>query len=92
MSAGDAVQFYAPFAGLMALAFWMGVLSQRVRQLEKDSKPETVSAQLARLDERMGSAERQLGSIDGHLQGVHRQLGNIAMGHVGAVAELPGKK
>lgn len=35
MTAADALQFYAPFVGLMALAFWMGVLSQRVRQLEK---------------------------------------------------------
>lgn len=35
MTTADVVQLYAPFAGLMALAFWMGVLSQRVRHLEK---------------------------------------------------------
>lgn len=36
VSSVSALQLYAPFVGLMALAFWMGVLSQRVRQLEKD--------------------------------------------------------
>lgn len=36
MTAAGMVQLYAPFVGLLALAFWMGVLSQRVRQLEKD--------------------------------------------------------
>lgn len=33
----QALQLYAPFVGLMALAFWMVVLSQRVRQLEKSA-------------------------------------------------------
>lgn len=35
MTSASMLQLYAPFVGLMALAFWMGVLSQRVRQLEK---------------------------------------------------------
>lgn len=35
MTAAFALQLYAPFVGLIALAFWMGVLSQRVSQLEK---------------------------------------------------------
>lgn len=35
MTAAAILQFYAPFAGMLALSFWMGVLSQRVRQLEK---------------------------------------------------------
>lgn len=35
MTAAAILQFYAPFVGLMALSFWMGSLTQRVRQLEK---------------------------------------------------------
>jgi hypothetical protein len=41
MSAADLIQLYAPLAGLLVLAFWVGGLSQRVKSLEgaaKDNK------------------------------------------------------
>lgn len=34
MSPADLIQLYAPLAGLVALAFWVGSLSQRVKGLE----------------------------------------------------------
>lgn len=30
------IQLYAPIAGLLAVVFWLGVLSNRVAQLERD--------------------------------------------------------
>lgn len=91
MTLAQVLQLYAPFVGLMALAFWMGVLSQRVRQLEKDCDHGTVSNQVTRLEVKMEAAEKKLDSIDGHLQGVARQLGNVAMGRVGQAVEIGGK-
>lgn len=35
------ISLYAPLMGLVALAFWTGVLSNRVRQLESDNKART---------------------------------------------------
>lgn len=92
MTLAQVLQLYAPFVGLMALAFWMGVLSQRVRQLEKDSDRGAVSTQVTRLEVKMETAEKKLDSIDSHLQGVARQLGNVAMGRVGQAIEIPGGK
>jgi hypothetical protein len=38
MSFAELVQLYAPLGGLLALAFWSGVLSNRVTALERDAK------------------------------------------------------
>lgn len=84
LTLGHALQLYAPFVGLTALAFWMGVLSQRVRQLEKDSKPATMTE----LNIRMGSVEKDITTINHTLQGMNRQLANIAMNRVGQAFEI----
>lgn len=79
------LQLYAPFVGLAALCFWMGVLSQRVRQLEKDSD----RGSLIELKVKMAAVEKTVGNIDSALQGINRQLANIAMNRVGQAFELP---
>jgi hypothetical protein len=66
MTAGEIVQFYAPFVGLMALAFWMGVLSQRVRQLEKGGDG---TASLAADVAEMKSDVRHIGKSVDELKG-----------------------
>lgn len=91
MSAGDVVQFYAPFVGLMALAFWMGVLSQRVRQLEKGaSDGSDMNDKVTRLTVEMEHANATLVKLVQHSENVNRQLGNIAMGRVGQGIEIGG--
>ncbi len=66
MTAADVVQFYAPFVGLMALAFWMGVLSQRVRQLEKGGD---ATAKLVEDVAEMKSDVRHIGTSVDDLKG-----------------------
>lgn len=86
------LQLYAPFVGLMALAFWMGVLSQRVRQLEKDCDRGSLLERVTRLEVKMDGADKKLDHIDTNMQGINRQLANIAMNKVGEAVALPGSK
>lgn len=93
MSAGDVVQFYAPFVGLMALAFWMGVLSQRVRQLEKAAADgPDLNEKVTRLTVEMEHANATLVKLANQSENTNRQLGNLAMGRLGQGIELPGSK
>lgn len=88
-------QLYAPLVGLLALAFWTGVLSQRVKQLEDTAKDlkaanaegSEVFERLVRLEVNMENAVNQLGSLDRGMQGVQRQLGNL-MHKGGAIQEF----
>lgn len=88
MTFGQVLQLYAPFVGLMALSFWMGVLSQRVRHLESFGYMK-VSHQVVELITKMEASETKLTSLDQRMEGVQRQLANISMGRVGTVVELP---
>ena len=76
-------QLYAPLAGLLVLAFWVGGLSQRVKQLEKDAVGDEMRDKLTRLDVHMENAQAALEKMERQLQVVHRQLANIATGRVG---------
>jgi hypothetical protein len=78
LSASQLVQLYAPIAGLLVLAFWVGGLSQRVKQLEKESIGDDLRAKVIRLEVQMESAAATLEKVDRSLQGIHRQLANIA--------------
>lgn len=86
MTVAEVLQFYAPFAGLLALAFWTGVLSQKVANLterlakvegEADGDISTVD-RLARLETKMDIQHGDIEKISRSLEGVQRQLGNIA--------------
>ena len=59
MSFAEAIQLYLPLAGLLSVVFWLGVLSQRVKTLEKDGGG-SIAVAMARLDERMGRVESGL--------------------------------
>lgn len=72
----------------MALSFWMGVLSQRVRHLESFGYMK-VSHQVVELITKMEASEQKLSSLDQRMEGVQRQLANISMARVGQVFELP---
>lgn len=95
MTVTQLFQLYAPLVGLLGLAFWVGVLSQRVKQLEEVAKDLKVAhaegnevfERLVRLEVNMENAVTQLGSLDRGMQGVQRQLGNL-MVKGGAVQEF----
>jgi hypothetical protein len=79
------LQFYAPFAGLLCVVFWLGVLSQRVKNLEAAVKKlENLEEsdgdirKLVTLEVQMGNVLERLASVDRSLSGVQRQLGNLA--------------
>lgn len=95
MTVAQIFQLYAPLVGLLGLAFWVGVLSQRVKQLEDTAKElkdahddqSAVFERLVRLEVNMENAVTQLGSLDRGMQGVQRQLGNL-MHRGGTVQEF----
>lgn len=88
LTLANVLQLYAPFAGLMALAFWMGVLSQRVRHLESFGFMK-VSNQITELKTKQDAMGEDVGEMKRAMEGVQRQLANISMGRVGQVLELP---
>lgn len=78
------LQLYAPLAGLLALAFWVGVLSQKVKGLEDDVKDLRdqgseggVSERIVRLEVQMEGMQASLEKIERGMEGVQRQLGNL---------------
>lgn len=78
MSLADLVQLYAPLAGLLVLAFWVGGLSQRVKTLEKESVGDDLKERVIRVEERQVYANEKLDSLDRGIAGLNRQLANIA--------------
>lgn len=95
----EALQFYAPLLGLLALAFWSGVLSQRVKGLEarcaalesEESKQATLIERLVRLEVQMGHVEDGIGTLKRGVETMQRQLGNLMTGGGGKIIELPGQ-
>lgn len=87
MDLGQVAAFYAPFVGLLGVVFWLGVLSQRVKQLESTvsdlrEADETGNKgdRLTRLEVKMEHANDKLDSLERGMQGVQRQLGNLMTG------------
>jgi len=89
----ELLQLYAPLAGLLALAFWVGVLSERVRGLrddvEKLQKDDTVAEAPAviRLEEKVTALTDAVAKLSRGMDGVQRQLGNL-MQTSGRLVEL----
>jgi hypothetical protein len=80
----DGLQFYPLFAGLIAVVFWLGVLSNRVRTLEREvgamkaeEGPGGTGERLVRVEVLLAETRDSLKSMDRGLQGVQRQLGNL---------------
>ncbi len=87
-------QLYAPLAGLVMLAFWTGMLSERVKnlqiavsKLQSDEDHDRGFERLIRLEERVESVDKTLEKFDRTMQGISRQLANLAnmkLGYAGA--------
>lgn len=103
MTVEQLLQFYAPLAGLLAVVFWLGMLTQRVRDLEKttDDRERRVKAlemgdatdrderdRLVRVEAELEHHGKSLESIDRALAGINRQLATIATGRGGTVVDL----
>lgn len=78
------MQFYAPFAALLGVVFWLGVLTQTVRDLkERVQKMEEGDAEggmidrMARLEVNGENATKALEKISREMEGLQRQMGNL---------------
>jgi hypothetical protein len=93
MTVPELLQLYAPLAGMLALAFWVGVLSERVKGLRFDvqelKNDSTVSGSPAviRLEEHVSSLKTAVDKLTRGMDGVQRQLGNL-MQRPGTLVEL----
>jgi hypothetical protein len=81
------LQFYAPLAGLLALAFWVGMLSQQVKDQGKDieklkeaGEPGGVSDRLVRLEVNGENTAKAMEGVHRSLEGIQRQLANMVQG------------
>ncbi len=86
MTMSQVLQLYAPFAGLMVVVFWLGVLSNRVATLEReerDRKGREAAAseerdRVTRIETLMEGVGAKVDRVERQIEGVHRQLANIA--------------
>lgn len=86
MTVSQALQLYAPMAGLLAVVFWLGVLSNRVATLEREERDRktrdlanvTDRDKITRLETLIDGASEKMERFERQLDGVHRQLANIA--------------
>lgn len=97
MTVTELVQLYAPLAGLLAVVFWLGVLSQKVKDLQervatlRSDHDGTGSDHdlLVELRTQMRLVVDRLSGLERTMQGTQRQLGNLMM-KGGAGFEHPG--
>lgn len=88
------VQLYVPLAGLVSLAFWVGVLSERVRTLRADVtklQSESTVAEapaVVRMDEKLGSVITAVDKLNRGMEHVQRQLGNLMQRGGSQIIEL----
>lgn len=94
MTLAEVLQLYAPLAGLLALAFWVGMLSQKVADLKEDVATLKAleaeggsSDRLTRLEVTLENAGREIAKLSRGMEGVQRQLGNL-MQKPGSIAEF----
>lgn len=84
MSLTVLMQFWAPFVALLGVVFWLGVLTQTVKDLkDRLMKMEEGDAEggmvdrMARLEVNSENANKTLEKITMELSSVQRQLGNL---------------
>lgn len=99
LSVPQLFQFYAPLAGLLAVVFWLGVLSQRVKTAEEKIKRMEeaegeggVIERLVRLEVHSENTLKQLEAQTREMAGVQRQLGNLMRGGAGKIIEFGGEQ
>ena len=95
MTLPQVIQLYAPLAGMLALAFWVGVLSERVRRLREDVKELQADSSVAgspavvRLEEHVSGLKTSVDKLNRGMESVQRQLGNLMQKGPGHIIELP---
>lgn len=98
LSLTQLVELYFPLVGLLCLAFWTGMLSQRVRTNEREIKElkadganaGTVRDRLTRIETLMEGVEDRLDAFGRGMEGMQRQLGNLTGKNMGSIVELDG--
>lgn len=96
MTVTQLLQLYAPLAGLLAVVFWLGVLSNRVltlerevRELKERAKGETDERErIVRMEVKMDDMKDKLESVGRELATVHRQLANMVSRRGGKIVNL----
>jgi hypothetical protein len=79
----ELLQLYTPLAGMLALAFWVGVLSERVKSLRhdvqelKNEHTEGEAPAIIRLKVEMEGVKTAVEKLGRGMEGVQRQLGNL---------------
>lgn len=90
------VQLYAPLVGMLGLAFWSGILTQRladllrrVLKLEVASDGDvTVAVDLGRIDQRLQNLETNYGHVGRDISTIQRTLANLATGRIGPITKF----
>lgn len=93
MTLTELLQFYAPLAGLLVMAFWVGALSNRVATLEREERDRKTRDRddlderdrMVRLETKLEGVETKLGGVERELGTVHRLIANLATGQGGKV-------
>lgn len=89
MSLTELVQLYTPLAGLVAMAFYMGVLTQRVRALERTQTTDREDTErLVRVETKVDGFGIEIGQIKMSIEGIHRALANIVTGRGSSFIEV----
>lgn len=89
LSTSNIISLYAPLAGVVVLAFWSGVLTQRVAdlvrrvlKLEEHNTADTATAvQLGVMGADIKNMKEDGKKVEREIAGIHRALANIAAGH-----------
>lgn len=82
------LQLYAPFAALLAVVFWLGVLSQRVKVAESRQNATDAELQKVRLEAievgvlkaLLARVEVDMAKMAREMAGMQRTLANMASG------------
>jgi hypothetical protein len=101
MTAPELLQLYAPLVGLLGLAFWVGMLSQKVADqkediaalrtsldgMKEDHDEADMTERLVRLEVTLENGMAEIAKMGRSMEGVQRQLGNL-MQKPGSVTEF----
>lgn len=80
----EVAQLFAIGSALAGLVFWSGVLSNRVRNIEKQiEREEPDGKKLVRVEVTLENMGLEIASIKRALEGIQRQLGNLMTGRGG---------
>lgn len=83
------LQFYVPLSGLVLMAFWVGALSTRVKQLEKTAEEDRKDTErLVRVETTLEAVKNELDGIQRSIDGLHRMMGNLISVRGSSVIEL----